>query len=291
VTGTGQVTDWAYSCTRLPVIPPSPQCLTNRSLAVLLCACLQDCKLLLVAESMAFSNLYTALSAAGVIAVQLDRDRKLPPAAAAHTPAAAADATVASIDPAAHAAWESAVASAVAAAGCVLATHEQLHHPYMQLQGFHKLIEYVPWDLKTTGPAAPAAAVGAVAGSSRAAVGAQFSGPGRHFVFRVQEPDLSALDAAQLAQQTAGGPAAAEAAEGQSAAAACKTPRGPQQEPAVGPHKASTPAAPAAGAATNASTAAPAATAAGASDVAEIPLLLNVSAGGLIKRRQSLYQV
>jgi hypothetical protein len=195
------------------------------------------------------------------------------------------------------------VASAVAAAGCVLATHEQLHHPYMQLQCFHVLIEYVPWDQKTTGPAAPAAAVGGLAESSRAGVEAQFLGPGRHFVLRVREPDLAALEASQMAQQTAAGPAAAAAAEGQSTATACKTPAGPQQQPGVGGNKAPTRAAPAAPAgaagpqgtpataATAATAAGIAATGGGGSDAAEIPLLLNVSAGSVFKQRRSLYQV
>lgn len=247
---------------------------------------MQDCKLLLVAEGKAFFNLYHALSAAGIIAVQLDRDRKLPMAVPDAAAAGVGGSTNRAADLAVQAAWAAGVQSALSAASCVLATHEQLHHPCMALQGFHVLIEYVAWEDTSTGAAAAGTARALVTDSSKAAVSSHF-GPGKHFVFAVEEPNLAQ---AALEAEDANVHAAAGATSTAGTAAACRTPavHASQHHPVHGP-SAAAPAAAAQGAAA----AAAAATAAVAETVAdagqEVPLVLNVSPGGLIKRRQSLY--
>jgi hypothetical protein len=265
---------------------------------------LQGLKLLLVSETKAFFSLYHTLSA-GILAVQLDRDRTLPaqgPPAGQH---GASDA-----DPAAMAAWETAVSSALAAAGCVLATHEQLHHPCMPLQHFDALIEYLPWQ------AAAGAPEGGAAHSSNAdALKARF-GPNNHIILVVQEPDLmqaaaelEAATAHAAVQQAVPGVATFSAAAAAAAAAveasASKTPTSglrPQLGASVA-HPAA-PMAPAGGAsaqhhparaatASEAPTAAgqrPEATAADAAAGPEVPLVLNVGPGSTIKQRQPLYQ-
>lgn len=165
----------------------------------------QVCKLLLVAESKAFFSLYTTLSAAGIIAVQLDREKQLPMqeycAAAAdstcppihetdaalgsrsdgdHDSKAKTDAgTVPELGAAAFAAWQSAVKSVAAAADCVLATHAQLHHQCMPLQEFHVVIEYTRFEDTAAGEAGQLKALPALTSSTI-----------KHFVFQVQEPNL-----------------------------------------------------------------------------------------------------
>lgn len=248
--------------------------------------------MLLVAEAKAFINMYHTLSAAGIIAVQLDRDRKLP--MAAHTAAAAAAGSSSGADPAAQAAWVAGVQSAQSAASCVLATHEQLHHPCMALQGFHVLIEYIPWEHTATGAAAGGVAGTLVTDSSRAAVHAYF-GTGKHFIFAVQKPNLAqaAAEAERAAAQSAVGPADAVADKTARRAAADRDTVGQavaaraQQQPA--------PAHAAAAAAAASTQQAAAQGAAAATEEApgagqEVPLVLNISPGSLVKRRQSLYQ-
>jgi len=229
-------------------------------------------------------------------------------------------------DPAQQAAWQQCVLDALAAAnstqdcGCVLATHEQLHHPCMPLQEFRILIEYVAFEdtaAGTTAAAAAAAAAAAVnlsAQAGRAAVQACF-GSDRHYVFKVQEPDLA--QAASRLDEAAGQAAAAKAAAvahaaADSAAAAtafnmggsCKAPAGikhPQQmaEPdaatataaaAVHGRAQSAAVSQHAGAASQAGTAQDTAAAAAEAQAQELPLVLNVSPGSLIKHRQPLYQ-
>lgn len=278
-------------------------CKLRRRAVGLLYVCVQDCKLLLVAETKAFFDLYHNLSAAGILAVQLDRDRNLPMTAQAQAAGAAQAASPEAMlssaaDPAMQAAWAAAVKSAQAAAGCVLATHEQLQHPCMALQGFNVLIEYVA----LRDAATASAAGGAVAGGSAAAVSAHFDRPGRHFVFAVKEPNLAQAaaegeraDANATAADPHGPGPDGPAADADQAAAECRMSPAvkaqQQQQPATRPG-ADTHAVAAASVAHPAQAEAEAgpAAAAGAAPGQEIPLVLNVSPGSLVKHRPSLYQ-
>jgi hypothetical protein len=270
----------------------------------------QDCKLLVVAEAKAFFDLYHTLSAAGVLAVQLDRSKKLPMG-----PAGGRSSTCSSADPAAVAAWQSAVFSALGAASCVLATHEQLRNPCMVLQDFHVLIEYVSWEATAAGQAAAAGAGGAgiAAGSSIAAVSVQF-GPGRHYIFAVQEPDLvksAGEEVKKACQPTTAAPtpragAVRAAHNGSAANSTLAGPGGVQHEPSgsTAAAHAGAPKPPAAASATLGHAAAATGThqhhaaaqdagsgpLADAEATAEVPLVLNASAGSVVRRRQSLYQ-
>lgn len=218
-------------------------------------------------------------------------------------------------DPAQQAAWQQCVLDALAAAHstqdccCVLATHDQLHHPCMPLQEFRILVEYVAFEDTAAGATAAAASAAATQSvqSGRAAVQACF-GSDRHYVFKVQEPDL-AQAASRLGEAAAPAAAVAHTA-GDAAAAAtavsmggsCKTSAGnvhPQQT--AEPDAATAAAAAVQGrvqsaaasqqrAASQAGTAQDTAAAAAEAQAQELPLVLNVSPGGLIKHRQPLYQ-
>lgn len=253
--------------------------------------------MLVVAESKAFFNLYHTLSAAGIIAVQLDRDRRLP---AAYPPAGDSNSAAAQ-DPSHAAAWQEAVKSALVAASCVLATHEQLCHPCMPYSMFGALIEYVA--LADTASTATAAAAQGCDSTSQA-VSSHFS-PGKHFVLQVQQPDLQqAAAAAEAARTGAQQPglaahnpaatasdttAAALAAAATAGAAAAvdseATASGAREER---PQNALPPEAPTTAAAVAAAAAVEAAAA--DSSMPEVPLVLNVSPGSLVKQRQPLYQ-
>jgi hypothetical protein len=268
----------------------------------------QDCKLLVVSEAKAFFNLYHTLSAAGILAVQLDRNKKLP-MGSTYT-AGGSSSTGLSADPATVAAWQSAVSSALGAASCVLATHEQLHNPCMVLQDFHVLVEYVAWEATAAGQAAVAGAegLGVAVGSSNAAVSVQFS-TRRHFIFAVQEPDLvTAAEEAKRAQQaTAATPTARAAAApathtgsvGSLADAGLEQPESAAATHAQGnmPPPAAPTTLPHAAAAAMGTHKGPAAAQHAGSDPAadaeatpEVPLVLNASAGSVVRRRQGLYQ-
>jgi hypothetical protein len=140
----------------------------------------------------------------------------------------------------------------------VLATHEQLLHPCMPLGAFDALVEYLPWQHTAVGTQA------AITGHSAAmetqlpavqTVSASF-GPGRHFVLDTEQPCLM-----QPAAAAGGVPQVIEPATAAADAAGAFPPA--QPAPATAP--------PAAGS-------------------ADLPLLLNCSSGGLLRRRPGLYQ-
>lgn len=255
---------------------------------------LQDCKVLIVAASKAFFNLYTTLSGAGIIAVQLDRDKKLlqaqhrdplqvvqhaGPLAATGSSSRGCDsgcAAEATADPAQQAVWQSSVQASLVAASCVLATHEQLHHPCMPLNMFDALVEFVPWDVTAAGTAAASEPDMSAVQAAQAAVQASF-GKGRHFILTVQQPDL---------EQAAAEAAAGTADDAQQHPVAAAAPR-PSPIVAAAGHAATRD--PTQTAAAQEAAATEQEAAADGSELS-LPLVLNVYAGSPIKQRQALYQ-